>query len=179
MWWSICDKSSLKIHTKVAHEKLKDHQCEHCEKSFSSKWCFKIHKMTHSDIQERIKCSKCKKKTCSSKRALKVHINIVHDKIKNYQCEDCDQSFYAKAHLKWHVTRIHYDQKVKCNECSMMFGSKSNMERHVSSVHKSIKHKCSECEVKFTQKWALKDHIKKVHEGIKVFLNLHIKTDNS
>ena len=119
------------------------------------------------------------KKTCSSKRALKVHINIVHDKIKNYQCEDCDQSFYAKAHLKWHVTRIHYDQKVKCNECSMMFGSKSNKERHVSSVHKSIKHKCSECEVKFTQKWALKDHIKKVHEGIKVFLNLHIKTDNS
>ena len=86
------------------------------------------------------------KKTCSSKRALKVHIIIVHDKIKNYQCEDCDQSFYAKAHLKRHVTRIHYDQKVKCNECSVMFGLKSNMERHVSSVHKSIKHKCSECQ---------------------------------
>ena len=67
MWWSICDKTSLKIHTKVAHEKLKDHQCEHCEKSFSSKWCFKIHKMTHSDIQERIKCSKCKKKLAHPK----------------------------------------------------------------------------------------------------------------
>ena len=120
-----CDKTfasvmNLKVHVKSVHEKLKDHQCEHCEKSFSSSSMLIKHRKIHSNFRERIKCiSKCEK-TCVSKDTLKIHMQMIHDKIKNYKCENCDQSYFAKADLKKHIKANHDGQKVKRTKKKVM-----------------------------------------------------------
>ena len=46
-----CEKLfSTNIMFKSVHEKIKDHQCEHCEMAFSSSRDLKRHKNIHSDI---------------------------------------------------------------------------------------------------------------------------------
>ena len=85
----------------------------------------------------------------SNKGNMERHVKMVHEMIKNYKCESCTKSFFAKADLGQHHSEVHDGQKVKWNECSMMFTNKWNMVRHVASVHKGIKQKCSNCEAEY------------------------------
>lgn len=50
---------SANIMFKSVHEKIKDHQYEHCEMAFSSSRNLKRYKNIHSDIWDLVKCSYC------------------------------------------------------------------------------------------------------------------------
>ena len=77
---------------------------------------------------KKFECVKCEYKT-HKKGALKEHVELVHDKIKNYKCEDCGLAFGRKQTLTRHVVRRHINAKVvktkwECRHCDRVFGRK-------------------------------------------------------
>ena len=95
---------------------------------------------------------------------LKRHIRTVHEKQKDFCCEECGHAFSKKLALKAHLAKVHsigttYD----CQECGKKFGKKTTLNLHVETVHRGIKHQCHSCVKSFTQIANLKKHILKNH----------------
>ena len=70
-------KEILKKHIHTVHEGHKDHKCESCGKSFSSR------------------------------QMLKKHIHAIHEGHKDYKCESCGKSFSQAGTLKKHIQGCH------------------------------------------------------------------------
>ena len=62
----------LNAHSKIIHEKIKNHKCETCGKEFSRAI------------------------------GLKDHVNSIHDGISIYKCELCKKSFQNHSNLNRH-----------------------------------------------------------------------------
>ena len=89
---------------------VKNHVCNHCEKSYSS-------------FQN-----------------LKRHIKYVHEGVKDHVCIQCKKSFSDAANLKRHVKTVHEGQKDhKCETCGKEFGELSKLKRHTKTVHEGQK----------------------------------------
>ena len=136
----------LKDHVKEVHEKVKDHHCEMCDKSFS-----------RSNL-------------------LKSHIKISHEKIKNYNCASCDYKSAYLLGLKKHYllkhTNIKREKNHKCERCGKCFYSLKDLKTHVNEVHENIRnHQCPNCQKWFSRNYILKLHIKNVHENNGKVLN--------
>ena len=70
----------LTSHVKIAHEnqKIHDHKCDTCRKSFSLAWNLKTHINSVHNYQRDHKCDSCAK-SFSRGGDLKKHINVVHN----------------------------------------------------------------------------------------------------
>ena len=83
---------------------------------------------------KKIKCSICDKKIVQSR--LKLHVETVHEGIKNHQCQFCDKKFGQSDNLKRHVKIVHEGIKDhQCKICNKKFGTSGNLKRHVKNVH--------------------------------------------
>ena len=70
-----------KKHVKEVHEGVKDHECNHCGKSFSQAGSLKLHvKAVHEGV---------------------------HEGVKDHVCNHCDKSFARKDRLNSHVKAVH------------------------------------------------------------------------
>ena len=50
--------------------------------------------------------------------SLKMHVKMVHDKIKDVKCDLCEYVCSTNGSLKSHVKRIHHKIKdIKCDKC--------------------------------------------------------------
>ena len=127
----ISNKANVERHKKMVHEKIKNYKCEICDKFFYAKSCLKRHQSEVHGSQK-VRCNQCPL-MFSNKGNMERHVKMVHEMIKNYKCESCTKSFFAKADQETYHSEVHDGQKVKCNECSMMFTNKWNMVRHVAS----------------------------------------------
>ena len=57
--------------------------------------------------------------------------------LKNFKCDECDQSFGRKEILDKHIATVHRNEKkFKCDYCEKSFGVSSNLYRHMRDVHK-------------------------------------------
>ena len=64
--------------------------------------------------QRRIKCELCEK-SFHSKGYLKLHIKVVHDKIKEYMCDFCNKTFGHIKEMRRHIKLIHtFNKHSKC-----------------------------------------------------------------
>jgi uncharacterized Zn-finger protein len=66
------------------------------------------------------------------------HISQVHDKVKEFECEenDCDAIFSQKAALNKHIKTVHEGQKnYQCSYCHNWFSQTGNLKQHIDSVH--------------------------------------------
>ena len=69
--------------------------------------CLRKHyKSIHEDVI--FKCSECEYKA-RKKTILNVHIKVIHDGIKEFECLYCGATFGQKIHMKTHVKRMHKD----------------------------------------------------------------------
>ena len=104
------NENSLKRHkAKIHNEQLEGSiKCKHCEKAFFHKQEFVRHmEITHlrkpryfCDIEQ------CNFKTHSLPN-LKSHTKFVHDKVKNFSCNLCDQKFIDKRAVTKHLKTKH------------------------------------------------------------------------
>ena len=75
-------------------------------------------------------------KNCDLKR----HINTVHEKIKQFQCELCPKKFSQSIDLKRHVAAIHLQLKsFTCDICNQAFSQQCNLKRHKQTKHEKIR----------------------------------------
>ena len=97
----------LTSHVKIAHEyqKIHDHKCDTCRKSFSLAWNLKTHINSVHNYQRDHKWDSCAK-SFSRGGDLKKHINVVHNGQKDHKCDYCGKMFSQAGHLK----TVHIDQ---------------------------------------------------------------------
>jgi hypothetical protein len=116
---------------------------------------------------------------------------MIHTKIKDHQCPQCDSKFSQKGDLTRHIKMIHTKIKdFECPSCDFKCSHSGNLKLHIKQVHTKIKdHECPQCDFKCSQNSNLNAHIKQVHTKIKDFkcdqctykcsangtLNAHIK----
>ena len=113
-------------YTKHLERHLKMHQCNVPE--------------SERVIKERSKCPLCEK-TFHKVEAMKSHIQSIHEKIKNFQCDQCDFKTYNKSNLYGHVKRVHEGRSYKeqCPHCPKIV---VNLEYHIETYHQGhIGHK--------------------------------------
>ena len=116
---------------------------------------------------------------------------------KEFKCQECTASFYAKENLNQHIDGYH--RKLKpylCEYCKKAFTIKDNLKRHIKFAHQNLKphngiyddensekpqakkslrsslkkFKCDECTAYFYGKEGLNRHIDRNHLKMKPFL---------
>ena len=135
--------SSLQIHLKRHHSK-QIHECSlkicpFCDKTCKSEQTFYIHvKNIHAYqdpdlLKEKYTCDLCAAGDTSSfldQGRLNRHIETVHKKAQETECDICHRKFSQKATMMRH-RRIHLDIKpFKCGICELTFTQKTGMRAH-------------------------------------------------
>jgi hypothetical protein len=88
---------------------------------------------------------------------------------KEFKCQECTASFYAKENLNRHIDGYHRRMKpYLCEYCKKSFTIKDNLKRHIKLAHQNLKpHKCIECERTFSWKQGLHRHVSTAHSKLK------------
>ena len=93
-------QGQLNRHIRETHNDT-DFVCDQCNWTGKNKETFKRHLEKHLGIK--YECKKCDHEAVSSK-ALRAHINIVHENVK-YQCHVCDYNAKSRSNLLKHLER--------------------------------------------------------------------------
>ena len=63
----------------------------------------------------------------------------VHERVKNFLCDQCDKAFVAKDKLKRHIAYVHEgmrDTKIyECDRCDEAYVERSELRKHKVSIH--------------------------------------------
>ena len=101
---------------------------------------------------------------------MKKHIDIVHNKLREYKCYSCDKAYDTKHTLNSHINQNHEKTKTyKCEMCDKSFFNNVCLYAH-RITHNESTHKCDTCQKTFKCKKWLTDHIRMVHEKIRKYV---------
>ena len=140
--------------------KLRVHNCNQCEKSYSTKAILIEHiEKVHENVRHN--CDQCGK-SFSGKSSLRRHIRHEHENVQ-FKCEQCDRSFYDTSHLKSHIKSAHDNIRYDCDKCGKSYTRKADLKRHIKSVHENFRYNCENCDETFSWKTDLYKHIKSAH----------------
>lgn len=118
-------------------------QCRLCTKEFKNeeeltshsfmKMCEKSDsKQKRNSIKKeyKFKCEKCDQ-LFNDKSAMKRHIKVIHDKVRDKKCDICGKAFTLPHHLRGHVMTVHKNLKnYHCKLCQKSFGDPATLARH-------------------------------------------------
>ena len=85
---------------------------------------------------------------------MKSHISAVHEGVKPFKCDICDQSFAQVSNMKRHFASFHNGVKpFKCDICNERFPLMRKMKRHMFEIHEGNElFRCTLCEFSCTRK---------------------------
>ena len=95
----------------------------------------------------------------------------VHEKIRDFQCLLCGQTFGQKSSLQKHEVYHTGIKKFECF-CGKVFATQNYLHRHKNSVHEKPKYKCQYCEKWFHTPERLKRHVDPIRKFYFKFLSL-------
>ncbi|XP_034489790.1 transcription factor grauzone isoform X2 [Drosophila innubila] len=152
----------LRRHIQSIHEDLHPHVCDTCGKKFKFKPSFERHLLEHQGVvSPAMECPVCGvwlknehslrlhrfthdstntvcphcSKTCSSRTALRAHVEYAHKLTTSLQCTYCEKSFKQQRNLDEHMA-IHTGlQLYNCPHCPKECRSRSNMYVHIKQRH--------------------------------------------
>ena len=155
-------ESELKTH-KLIHKNEKQFKCNECNKELSQKRGLQLHKTIHSN-QRKYKCNECNKRLTQSS-SLKTHRLIDLNKREFVcDWSECGKRYKTKASLTNHKRFVHLNErKYLCNECQNRFCSKNHLKIHkrIHSGEKPFVCDHKNCCKRFTQKSNLLKHLKR------------------
>ena len=138
-----CEKSFnqltiLKGHIERVHENVKSYKCEICEKEFALRTVLLQHiKERHENMNTPKEiCPFCNKQFITRLKFLQEHIENVHKKTKEYQCDLCDKKFGRSGSLLGHQKTIHSNETFTCIICNKSL-RKSFYKRHMR-IHEKM-----------------------------------------
>lgn len=167
-------------HVMFSHEKVFEHFCDQCDKSFSSKFQLDRHLKLHN-VNRKFHCLPCNKKFVD-KQSLDEHNAGQHSTDKRLKCNICDKVYSRASRLRKHMTsheEIVTKEVQTCRECSMAFVSEKLANGHCRRMHDednsfieyielSAVVCCEFCELAFVHPEKLLSH-KHIHNGEKPY----------
>ena len=131
-------ETTLKHHSSRFHAELcsfnNAYPCSkrNCRATFQSRSLQKVHENIHDNVL--IKCVFCPF-TCVEPSSLSKHYRV-HFNVRNYQCNQCQMSFYTKAESNLHFRQKHSGETTKCPLCDFE-STYQNVYNHLARfVHK-------------------------------------------
>jgi len=124
---------NLKTH-EASHSSERNFACNLCDKTFKLKQTLKKHEQTHFNVSKPHTCGFCGlsfRENGNLKRHLQTHVKneLIH-------CPDCDKTFTNEMNLKTHFDRLHNDVKpFECDRCNQAFAAKHLLTRHKKKIH--------------------------------------------
>ncbi|KAJ8919014.1 hypothetical protein NQ315_016919, partial [Exocentrus adspersus] len=175
--------ATLKQHIITVHTNIKDHVCEQCGKSFSSKTAMNVHLKTHRDerpyacklcsftgrtsssiyihmathAREIHGCEICPK-TFKSWRNLADHQRRVHSKLKKHECSYCDKKFVDNYMLQVHIRTHTGLRPYLCTLCGKSFIRSDSLKEHMATHGTRKLYDCNQCLKKFASKRGFARH---------------------
>ncbi|XP_057195557.1 zinc finger protein ZFAT-like isoform X2 [Triplophysa rosa] len=119
---------------------LKIFTCEYCNKVFKFKHSLQAHLRTHTN-EKPFKCMQCDYAS-AIKANLSVHMRK-HTGEK-FSCELCSFQCLSKGHLKVHVERVHKKIKQYCRFCKKKYSDVKNLLKHICESHDMTDEKVKE-----------------------------------
>ena len=170
----------LKLHVKVRHDNVRDQICKECGYAFKIKKDLKRHMLcVHKQGEKKYKCELCPTRFIVPS-ILREHVRVVHEKIKDYGCEDCGYTTGQRSQLRKHKKTILCKKRgnkmkaeFKCEACPFETFYKAQMERHtreqICTKPKEYLF-CDLCQFKSVSNAALTKHKEAVHEKIRKYI---------
>lgn len=115
----------------MGQTQLKIFTCEYCNKVFKFKHSLQAHLRIHTN-EKPFKCSQCDYAS-AIKANLSVHMRK-HTGEK-FSCEHCSFNCLSKGHLKVHVERVHQKIKQHCRFCKKKYSDVKNLLKHIRESH--------------------------------------------
>lgn len=139
-------------------------QCKFCGKISKSIGALFAHERTHREIaaEDYVKCEFCDK-AFKEKRLLKNHIELVHEKSRARQCNQCGFVATCSGSLNKHTKAVHLKLRNHiCADCNQGFATNQQLKRHERSHRGEKPFKCSNssCDKFFADAHGRKRHLK-------------------
>lgn len=162
----LCDsgfvtKQRLKIHGYLMHSRRpQTFSCDVCQKEFVTQQKRKIHVETVHQNVKKYKCNRCEERFNEYFRRHK-HMVLVHGVAPlEYKCNICDKSFDRRYSLSTHM-RTHIQQKdVQCKLCPYRCFTKVELRNHMIKHNGERIHECSVCKKSYAREKTLKEHMR-------------------
>lgn len=157
-----CGKVVQSLRALIKHKNLHTdkYKCEECNKIFNSEVSLKNHHKVHSGFVGSEVCNVCDK-TFYDKSSLNKHTLSVHMGIKNFQCEFCSLSFFARKTYEEHV-RVHTGERpFKCTQCPKSYKRIADLNHHLRLHKGEVSHTCEKCGEGFRRVSELNRHMAK------------------
>ena len=138
----LSSKKNLKKHYKL-HSNIRNYVCKICNKSYKRSDHLRRHMITHNPEPNYYECEYCLKRF-SLNYHLTAHLQTVHsnNKVKVYQCPDCDLFFNKKSKLFLHQKDIHnlVSDKIPCYYpyCNKSYISEEKLNYHIQKHHMNL-----------------------------------------
>ncbi|XP_035904949.1 transcription factor grauzone-like [Anopheles stephensi] len=168
---TVCGKElasslSLRTHMINMHGNRENHICDSCGREFRSRQAFERHVKLHLglEVTEQVQCQECLK-WLNSKRALKMHVKLVHTEAgQTFQCDICTQQCPNSRALTNHKQRVHVEERFKCEECGKLFKRQLYLKEHVAALHtRKPLYSCEVCGATFNSNANKYSHRKNKH----------------
>lgn len=153
-----CRSNAVRHHATVHDTSPKTHQCQRCNKSFTSKLALEKHSRRHQD-GVLTTCMECGK-VFRSLSALASHQLTHKYPSRMHKCQLCNKSYIFKSMLNRHMEGHNGVQRYSCHICQSKFVWKSGLLSHIKS-HVPKRYRCSICHISFNSDIKLRSHQKK------------------
>ncbi|KAI8433818.1 hypothetical protein MSG28_015782 [Choristoneura fumiferana] len=150
----------------AGQDKSKLHECNICNKKYSSKTLLVEHMNLHNG-QRPYTCHICHK-SFASKYTHQSHLKTHLDRPRPFKCEECGKCFFTLQNLNQHLKTHSGIKEFECSVCGKAFGTQHNLEMH-GVVHSGQKpFVCGVCGKAFARRAEVKDHMR-IHTGERPF----------
>ncbi|KAM3957642.1 uncharacterized protein ACR2FA_008351 [Aphomia sociella] len=150
-------------HDSKIHNKDKLLKCYYCNDTFTNYAKRKRHHhVSHNVEVPEFSCPVCGK-TFPIMSKMKVHLNEVHVREKNFSCSMCEQKFFSKTHVQKHMVK-HFGERVhQCEVCSKSYARKQTLRDHMRIHNNDKRFVCDVCSQAFVQNNSLRLHMRVHH----------------
>ncbi|XP_052870701.1 zinc finger protein 567-like [Anopheles cruzii] len=161
-----CDKSfskyTIEDHKRAVHGA--GFICEHCPRTFKSRFQLDNHMEEHSVglRPTKVTCNLCGI-VVRNKYNLTTHMKRMHMEQAPVSCGSCGKEFKSKRNLYAHLTNVCTDRSFPCTICGKPFKKKIKLKEHMTTHTRSPLYQCPYCPKTFGFDTTLYTHRKRVH----------------
>ena len=160
----------LNDHIHLEHKVLKDHQCQTCEKLFTTKAILTMHMMEQHEFDAE---AGSMSNNISISAALKLAEVEVHEDefeaVRKIKCKECGAMVKSQRVLEGHMRQKHqpWTHNLFCHLCPWSTYEKYKMKKHMEEKHQTTTFYCDQCDFKSFRRNQLSKHKRTIHLNIK------------